>query len=357
MLIINVLITFLIGLLGGTFFFILNLPLPWILGSAFAIMFLNSFKPERLNWPRWISDAGIMTIAFILGQMMTIELAKNMYHDFPWMITSAIAWLLVCFIMGYILAKITKVSLQTGILGSVPGGLSQMVLISYHIKGADPGTVAIIQTARLVFVLYTVPFLAALFAQPIDNFINQEVMHHQSFHVTSLNEEPLFHIIGYIALPLIYASGWLAKRLNIAAGEFLAPFILVGFLSILHIPFLTVPNLIAAGAQITIGIFIGSRVQPKLIFINKRLGPAAILSSAILVCITAVAAWFLSNFTADSIVTWFLALAPGGLNEVAITALVLDANVTTVTAYQVIRIIFILLIATPVIKFILNKIN
>jgi uncharacterized membrane protein AbrB (regulator of aidB expression) len=66
-----------------------------------------------------------------------------------------------------------------------------------------------------------------------------------------------------------------------------------------------------------------------------------------LVSVTVAAAWILSKLTQHSIVTWFLSLAPGGLNEVAVTALVLNADVTMVTAFQVVRIVIMLLLAPP----------
>jgi len=67
-----------------------------------------------------------------------------------------------------------------------------------------------------------------------------------------------------------------------------------------------------------------------------------------------VAAWLLAQWTEDSIVTWFLALAPGGLAEMATTALFLHGDVAQVTAYQLFRVLFIVLAVPPILRWMLK---
>lgn len=345
----KLLITFICGLVGAIIFYMLSLPLPWILGSAFAIMILNAARPHTSEWPRWISDLGIMVVAFILGQSVTMDIARSMLKDLPWMVAAAALWVVLCFYVGRLFARITRIDFATGVLGTVPGGLTQMVLVAEDMKNADAGIVAIIQTGRLVVVLYTVPLLAAMFTQP--DLIQYAVQTTQESIQT--NQLPI--IFTLLAAPFIPLSAWFARRLHIPGGEFLGPFILVSALTIVGVSWPLVAGPILSVAQLTIGIFIGTRVQPRALFTNKRLGPVALVTSAILVGFTAVTAWLLSVFTTDSVVTWFLALAPGGLGEVAVTALVLNADVAKVTAFQTFRLFFVLLAAPPILKLIIER--
>ena len=51
-----------------------------------------------------------------------------------------------------------------------------------------------------------------------------------------------------------------------------------------------------------------------------------------------------SFFTGASFATGFLSTAPGGLTEMGITALIVGADISTMTAYQLVRLLFIMLV-------------
>lgn len=347
----RILLALLAGFIVGLSFHLLHFPLPWILGPAAAIILINTFRPGKIEWPRSLGSLGITAIAYVLGRTMTADMAGSILRDIPWMITAAFFWFMICFTIGLWFAKIVKIDQSTGVIGCMPGGLSHMVLMAESFKGSDPGIVAIIQTSRLVIVLYTVPFLATLFASSIDfNSIDFTLPKEEV-----LAEESWAPFWGYLGLILVPAAAWAALKLKVPAGEFAGPAILVSTLSILGCPWPELPNLLMYTAQLLIGLYIGSRIQPRIIFENRLLGPLAIGTGILLVTITAAAAWLLSQSTDNSIVTWFLALAPGGLGEVGATAIVLEANVAQVTAYQMFRLFFVLLAAPPLLKLCLNR--
>lgn len=229
-----------------------------------------------------------------------------------------------------------------------------MVLLADATKGADAGTVALIQTSRLVVVLYTVPFLATVFAQANGNSLEPVALANAMSNLGTEMERTWPLLFGYILLPFVPTAMWLLKWLKIPAYEFIGPVVFVGAMTIAGCTWPAVPDPFISVAQLAIGIYIGSRVQPKIVFTHKRLAPFALVSAFLLVFITVLSAWLLSSVTSSTVVTWFLALAPGGLGEVAATALALEADVAKVTAFQLFRLIFILFIAPLVLKKLFN---
>lgn len=342
--------TLAVGFIGGLAFALLGLPLPWILGAAFSVMLVNTLRPGRAAWPRWLSDAGVVVIGLMLGQRITLDTLLAMARDLPGMIAAGVLWIAVCYMIGIGFAKLARLSEMNAVLGCVPGGLPQMVLLAEEMKGADPGTVALMQTSRLVVVLYTVPFLAAFFTNASAVPAAEAARAAAAGAVAAW--PPLY---GYLMLPLVPLSAWLARRLGLPAGEFLGPIAFVGALSAAGAVFPVVPDPLMAAAQLSMGIYIGLRIQPRVVFANRRFGPLAFAVAALLVAISIAAAWVLSLVTGDSVVTWFLSLAPGGLGEVAVTALLLHADVAQVTAYQLFRLLFVLLAAPPLLRFALAK--
>ncbi len=342
-------ITLAAGAAGGTAFAFAGLPLPWVLGAAFAVMLMNGIAPGKASWPRWFGDAGIVVVAYVLGQRMTLETVRTMAHDLPGMVTAASLWIAVCIAIGFGFAKLARISKMDGVLGCMPGGLSQMILLADEMKGGDPGTVAIMQTSRLVVVLYTVPMLAAVFA---DGGASTPPAAAEAQAVAAASWPAA---AGWAVLPLVPLSAWFARRAKLPAGEFLGPVLLVGALSAAGASLPAVPSPLLAIAQLLIGVYIGMRVQPRILIASKRFGPLALGAACLLVALTAAAAAVLSAWTGDSVVTWFLALAPGGLGEVALTALLLHADVQQVTAYQLFRLLFILLLAPPLLRYLLDR--
>jgi hypothetical protein len=345
--------TFAAGAAGGGLFAALGLPLPWILGAAFAIMTLNAARPGVAAWPRLIGDAGIVVIAYVLGSAMTAGTLLTIARELPLMVLAAGLWTAVCMMIGLLFARMTGLSIQDGVLGSMPGGLTQMVLIADETPGADAGNVAIMQTSRLVVVLYTVPFLAAWLAgdaAAADGSGGAALAAGGGAAEASGFLAGLPDWAGYAALALVPPAAWLGRRLHLPAGEFLGPVLVVGTAAAAGLPWPAVPAPLVAAAQLAIGIFIGCRVQPRILLTNRRFGPISLLFAVLLIALTALAAGLWSMAAGESIVTWFLALAPGGLGEMAVTAIVLGADEARVTSYQIFRLLFVLMAAPPLIR-------
>ena len=346
----RVLTTFAAGAAGGGLFAALGLPLPWILGAAFAVMALNTAKPGWAAWPRLAGDAGIAVVAYALGCTMTLGTVLTIARELPLMVLAAGLWTAVCAVIGLVFARLTGLSVQDGVLGSMPGGLTQMVLLADEMRGANAGNVAIMQTSRLIVVLYTVPFLAAWFAGDAAAGAGLAAGGGAAASAASGALAGLPPWAGYAALPLVPLAAWLGRRFRLPAGEFLGPVFAVGAAAAAGLPWPAVPAPLIAAAQLVIGIFIGCRVQPRILLANRRFGPLSLISAGLLIVLTALAAWGWSSAAGESIVTWFLALAPGGLGEMAVTAIVLGADEAQVTAYQLFRLLFVLMAAPPMIR-------
>jgi len=345
-------ITLLAGIAGGTAFQAAGLPLPWVLGAAMAAMVLNGARKEWLLWPRLLSDAGAVVVAYLLGSTITPATALRMAADLPGMVAAASLWVAVCIAGGLLFARLARLSETDAVLGCVPGGLTQMVLVAADTKGADPGTVALLQTSRLVVVLYTVPFLAAVFADPaVQAAASAPAAAAPPAEAVPQPGGPA----GWGLLLLMPLAAWAARRLRVPAGEFLGPALAAGAFATagLHGP--AVPGFWLGAAQLCMGLYVGSRIQPLVFWRNKRLGPLALLAAGGMVLLTVAAAWALSRLGGSSAVTWFLSLAPGGLGEMAVTALLLGADVPQVTAYQMFRLLFVLLAAPPVLRLVLAR--
>lgn len=101
---------------------------------------------------------------------------------------------------------------------------------------------------------------------------------------------------------------------------------------------------------IVIGTYFGVIITLESL---KRLGkvfPYAVGGAAALLAFTYLLGFGLTLLTPATLLTGFLSTAPGGLSEVGVVALALNADVAFIMAYQMFRLFFILLLVPPLLR-------
>ncbi|MFL6562534.1 MAG: AbrB family transcriptional regulator [Bacillus sp. (in: firmicutes)] len=149
----------LIALIGGITFAALHTPIPWLLGPMAAVLIGSRFRKVQFYWPSTIRDIGLVIVGYSVGLSFTKEALLEIMAKLPSMLLMTV--LLVCFCAGiaFIVSKLTGVDYPTVLIGSIPGGLSQMIIFAEELKGINITTVTFLQVARLIMIIFFVPFL------------------------------------------------------------------------------------------------------------------------------------------------------------------------------------------------------
>ena len=93
------------------------------------------------------------------------------------------------------------------------------------------------------------------------------------------------------------------------------------------------------------------RFTPAFVHTAPRWLASVAFASFFMMGICALFGWALSQATGLHPATLLLGTAPGGIAEMAITAKVLQLGVPVVTAFQVCRLVAVLVLAEPVYRF------
>ena len=109
-----------------------------------------------------------------------------------------------------------------------------------------------------------------------------------------------------------------------------------------------IPPWLSAAAQLVIGVSLGVRFTPAFVHTAPRWLGSVALASVFMMAVCAGFAWLLSTVTGLHPATLVLGTSPGGIAEMAITAKVLQLGVPMVTAFQVCRLVAVLVLAEPV---------
>ncbi|NGP46485.1 AbrB family transcriptional regulator [Bacillaceae bacterium SIJ1] len=332
--------TLLVALAGGFLFQWLHIVLPWLLGPLVAAMLWRTAFNHQARWPTIARNSGMMILGYTLGVPFTANTFMLMVNDLPLMLVTTV--LLIAFTIGIavVLARWTALSFNSAVVGSIPGGLSQMALLSEEIQKTDPGAVTVMQTIRVLLVVSVVPFLAIY--QLNDGSIRIG---------DSLDNVVATDWMTVIWLwPLILLMVFIAKRLRFPVYPLLGSLIATAIWAATLGSPPSFPNWIVNGAQLLLGAHLGLQFNlSTLAALKQHIWLFVIANLALIFFSLGLAAlWSWSSHT--DILTAFLSLAPGGVAEMGVTALAVGAHLPTVTSFQLFRVLFILLCLPPFLK-------
>ena len=320
-------LTILLGAAGGFAFSTLGVPLAWLLGSLAAVA-LVGLAGGRLAMPPGGRQVGQVLLGAAIGLTFTPQVAAFVAGFLPIMIGAAVLSIGYGVVAGLVLRRTAGTDPATAFFSSVPGGVVEMSVQAER-YGGDTASVSLAQSLRILLVVTTIPpVVTVLGLTGVD-----------PFDLVVLPFEPA----GFAALMAGCALlGWLAARRRIANAWFLGPMIVAVAASVSGVELSGVPSELVNVAQVAMGATLGLRYQrDRVLALRRFLGPA-LLSTVILVGLNLVTGTVIALAADLPIPTLALAVSPGGMAEMSITAKVLQLGVPIVVAFHVVRIFLVI---------------
>jgi len=336
-----------VGLLGGFIFYFLHIPIPWLLGSMIAIMIYKHAFKQKVYWPKNLRNTGLILTGYTLGTAFTLETCIRIGTQIPSILLSTLSTVSFGLMLGYIAYKRTGISLSSAILGTTPGGMTQMATLSEEIKGGDVTIVTFMQTTRQLTVLFVIPFLVMqqLPSSSRPSITLQSILAIGPSHLyTPLN------ILIFAAVAL--GAAILAKKAKLPNSFLLGPLAATAVLMIAGMPQLKLPQILIYLAQLLIGIHLGNKAKiESLSKYWKALWPYALGGAVSMVFFALFIGYLLTLIHPTlTLVDAFLCVSPGSMPEMAFIALQVDADITALTAFGIFRVLFIYFVVPIAVK-------
>jgi uncharacterized protein len=340
---------FLIALAGGLVFSFLSIPVPWLLGPMSAILIANRFKGISLYWPRALRDTALILIGYSIGLSFTGSSVENMAENLPAMLFMTVILVASAALISKVISLISGVDYPTVLTGSIPGGLSQMIIFAEEMKGINITTVTFLQVSRLLMIVFVVPFI--IFG-PVFNIRHTNT---ELAGSAQLDFEPIMPVVFLIVCILGVLIG---KKLRLPTPFLLGPILGTGFLTYAGLTGPTLPSSVMDASQLMIGGYIGMLLKPEKLERKSLTITLALLSGFLLVMESLLLSFFLSDALNINIVTSFLSLAPGGMDQMGIIAHEVKADLSIVSGFQLFRLFFIYFAVPPILRwYFKRKIN
>ncbi|HHV64929.1 MAG TPA: AbrB family transcriptional regulator [Peptococcaceae bacterium] len=152
---------YVIGILGGLLLIALGVPGGGILGSMPALGVANIVSNQKYNFPSRLMRFALWGVGINIGLEFSPEIIMEIKQMLLPIIGFSLAIVISNLLVGWLISYLYHWDLVTALLSSAPGGLSQMVAVTYEMK-ADVLKVSILQLVRVLTILTSVPLAAAL---------------------------------------------------------------------------------------------------------------------------------------------------------------------------------------------------
>lgn len=322
-----------IGAIGGGIAHALHVPLAFMLGSLFACM-AASIAGAPVDVPLKLRSAFMVLIGLFLGESFTVETADRI-AAWPASIGLAIAYVPVAAWACYVFyARVARLDRLTALFSAIPGGLSAVVMFSGAL-GGDERRVALSQSLRISIVVVTAPAIAF------------GLLGHAKPDLAALAQQ----IVSWQEAGLLAAASamaiWSLQRVGSPLPTLVGPMLASAVLRIFGIVEGTLPPWLVEVALVVLGSSIGCRFRGVALGSLLTLAGWTLLGTGLLMAIAAVFAVIAATTLDVDLIAALLAFAPGGVAEMCLIAIALDADPGFVATHHIARIMFILL-ATPV---------
>jgi membrane AbrB-like protein len=336
----RVLMTLILALAAALLCVWLRTPIPWMIGPLVATSAASVLgRPTRSFAP--LRNAGQWVIATVLGLYFTPHVT-SLVAGMWWAILLGIGWALALgWAFGSWLERgqgrriggSPQVSRATCYFAGAIGGASEMTLLAER-HGGRADLVAAAHSVRLLIVTLSVPFGIALSGL-------------QGFDATMPGPR-IVHLPGLALLALATGAGaLLMQRTGRANPWFMGALLAAMGLTMAGIELSAVPQWMSNAAQLVIGVSLGVRFSAEFLHAAPRWLASVALGTVVMVVLCVGFAMLLSWATGLHWATMVLGTSPGGIAEMAITAKVLQLGVPVVTAFQVCRLVAILVLVEP----------
>lgn len=327
------LLVFFIALIGALIFNALSLPIPWLLGSIFAVLIAQFFIKDRLRWPVVLRNIGLIVVGVTIGQQFDFGMFQNLGSLILFMVIVNIVLFGFCFGMAWVVSRTTGMSFKTSFVANVPGGLSQIVIFAEEEKDVNVTEVTYFHIIRVLGVVLLIPFLI-------------------SGHAVSGERVPITVDSWHVLVLLLVAAALvpIGKKLKLPVAFFLTPILFIIIVNLFQIETPAMPSDVLHIAQILIGAYIGLLLKPETLKLPLKVLVAGLLSTFFMIGISYSTSFILAKYLDLTFATSFLSTAPGGIDQMGLIAAAVHADISVVTVFQLFRMLFIYFCFLPLLN-------
>ena len=316
----------------------LNAPLPWLIGPL-VVTAVASMLRLRTESSTPLRNGGQAIIGTAVGlyftPTMTVLVAGLWWAiGLGVVLALGLGWLCGVGLHRWHAQRMPGLSQATTFFASAIGGASEMTQLADRFKGR-PDLVAAAHSVRLMLVTLVVPIA-----------MQYSGLHGLDVTASGGAREVLLPGLALLGMA-VCAGAWVMARLKRPNPWFLGALLVAMGLTMAGVELSAMPKGLSNAAQLLIGVSLGVRFTPAFVHTAPRWLASVAVATLCLIAVCTVLAVLLAWVSGLPTGTLILAMAPGGIAEMVITAKVLQLSAPVVTAFHVCRLVAVLVLLEP----------
>lgn len=323
------------GAIGGLLFDLTGMPLAWMLGPLTANLLASAMKVD-VRVPEPLREIFLGVLGMVLGSQVTPQLAQRVVD---WPLSAALLLVGVGVSTAVAAAWYRRCGFDpvSAWFASAPGAMTAMIMLGDKC-GGEPQRIAVAQSLRIMLVILILP---PLFWAYEGGEADVEAT------VRTLRDPWLL-----LALPLLIPLG---NWLKLPSASLLAPLLFTALLSGFDLASLELPDW---GMNVMLWV-LGSAIGSRFKGLSKgRFGKYLLqagVATLLALLVLAVFAEMIHQLLGVPRDVALLALAPGGIGEMAILAVALDIDPVFVAFHHLLRMITLMIFAPFWARYLLRR--
>jgi membrane AbrB-like protein len=330
---------FAVAFAGGFLFNMLGVPAGWLTGAMLAVALASLVHPWK-GPAMPVIDMGMLLSGAVIGSSATPEAMQTAARYPGSIILLLCALVAIVLATGLFLVRVGRWSRLDALLASAPGALSAVMAIGREASENLP-QIAIIQFFRLFVLVAAIPGMVLLAG-------------------ITPTQTALANPAASLADTAIMLGAGLAAGLAFRGLGMVAPIVLGATLAstVLHgAGFVqgSLPPLLSIAAFVILGGMIGARLGGLDRRALPGLLPLAVGAFVVSVGVAALFAWPAAWLAQVSYAAAFIAFAPGGIEAMALLAVVLGLDPLYVGTHHIVRFMAVGFLLPAVVRFVMPR--
>ncbi len=144
-----------IGAIGGSLFWALNLPLPWMTGSLSAVAIVAAAKGP-VEAPNRLRNLMIIVLGVMIGSAFTPDVISQAVNWIPSILLLLVFTIIMIVILGAGLRRFFAFGPVEAYCSAAPGGFSEMIIIGAEL-GGDERSISLVHSIRITITILAIP--------------------------------------------------------------------------------------------------------------------------------------------------------------------------------------------------------
>lgn len=330
-------------MLGGSAAAWIGMPLPFMLGAMIAVT-IAAVSHAPMKAPVELRMIVVPIIGVMLGSGFKPDTFSRMDE---WALTFAILPLFIAFAFSgavFFYRWVGKYDPVTAYFASAPGGVTEMFLLG-EAAGGDGRRIALAHASRILVV---VSFIALFYGFVLDISATGNARPYVTFAAVPPQDLMILAACAIVGTVI-------ARKVKMPAAPILGPMLCSAAAHIAGLTDVPPPSFLVNSAQVVMGTVIGCRFLGSGLREIGRDLLLALGACTVMLLVALGTALAITTLTGIALKETFLTFSPGGLPEMSLLALAMDADVAYIATMHITRIA--LVIATIPFVFKLLKIE